>query len=238
MGEVVSLLSDARQAAAAPATTAAAEPGWHIDDWGRDDTLARLAARALRIGWSVTVGGVERLPAQRPAMLVTNARRFTLSSWFVALLSSSTERPVRFVGRPDSAPVGAVARRLGGLLARPDEVRGALADGSIVVISAAPTIDPRAVGAIDPVLVGAAVRADAAVFPVATSLAPLSRAARVEIGPAVKPPAGRRGPLREVELAERMQRRIAELLESSGTPRTGTPLDWIPVNLSALGGGA
>ena len=30
----------------------------------------------------------------------------------------ATGRPVRFVGRPDVAPVGALARRLGGLLAR------------------------------------------------------------------------------------------------------------------------
>lgn len=238
MGEVVSLLPDERIATPRPtADTADAEAGWHIDDWGRDDTLARLAARALHIGWSVTVGGVERLPKQRPAMLVTNARRLTLSSWFVALLASSTERPVRFVGRPDSAPVGALARRLGGLLARPDEVRGALADGQLVVVSAATTFDPRAVGAIDPVLLSAAVRADAPVFPVATSLAPLSRSARVEIGAAVRPPSGRRGPLREVELAERVRQRIAELIDATGTPRTGTPLDWIPLSLSALGEG-
>ena len=43
-------------------------------------------------------------------------------------LPASTGRPVRFVGRPDAAPIGALARRLGGLLARPDEVAGALRD--------------------------------------------------------------------------------------------------------------
>ena len=178
MGEVVSLLPDERIATPRPtADTADAEAGWHIDDWGRDDTLARLAARALHIGWSVTVGGGERLPKQRPAMLVTNARRLTLSSWFVALLASSTERPVRFVGRPDSAPVGALARRLGDQLARPDEVRGALADSQLVVVSAATTFD-RAVGA----SIGAAQRRGTCRcdgVPVATSLAPLSRSARV-----------------------------------------------------------
>lgn len=232
MGEVVELIPSTADPDVDDVVEPPAPAEWLIDDWGRDDRFARITAAVLKTAWSVTLGGAERLPKTRSAMLVTNARRFTLAPWFVSLLASSTERPIRFVGRPDTAPLGALARRLGGLLDRPDEIAGALADGQLVIAAASPTLDPRAVGTIDPEVIGIAVRAGAPIHPVATSLSPLSRSARIEIGPATRPPAGRRGPLAEIELAERLQRRIAELIEASGTPRTGTPLDWIPLGPS------
>ena len=141
---------------------------WDVDDWGRDDTLARVAGGLARLRWRTSVGGVAHVPTADPsarrsaggALLVANSRRFGLTTWLVALaLANATGRPVRFVGRPDTAPVGPLARRLGGLLARPDEVAGALRHGELVVIGAAGVFDPHAVGIIDHRLVGAAVAA-------------------------------------------------------------------------------
>ena len=97
-----------------------------------------------------------------------------MASVFAALaLTASTGRPVRFVGRPDAAPIGALARRLGGLLARPDEVAGALRAGELLVLGAQPTFHPRRVGRVDHRLVGAAVESRSAVFPAATVSSPV-----------------------------------------------------------------
>ena len=204
---------------------------------GRDHTLARIAGGAVRLRWSIVAGGHERLPESGPALVVVNARRFMLTPWFTALaLSRQLDRPVRFVGRPDTAPVGAFARRLGGLLARPDEVAAALRDGQILVVGATGTLDPRRVGDLDHRVIGAAVRTKSPVFPASVTVSPIGRSARIEIGDAVRPPHRRRGPFAELELAERLESVLAEQLDTSGAPRTGTPLDWIPVGFSLSGG--
>ena len=202
---------------------------WDVDDWGRDESMARIAARLNHLRWSTTIGGHERLPKRGGAVVVINSRRFALTPWFVALsLSDEIERPVRFVGRPDSAPFGSLARRLGGLLARPDEVAGALRDGQVLVIGASGTLDPRKLGDIDHRLVGPAVELNIPVFPAAVAVSQTSRSARIEIASAVKPSSKRRGPLSELELTDRVGNRIARLLKEFGGARTGTPLDWLP----------
>ena len=181
------------------------------------------------------VGGAERLPVRAGALIVVNARRYALAPIFTALaLTEATGRPVRFVGRPDIAPVGAFARRLGGLLDRPDEVAGALRAGELVVMGAHPTLHPRRVGRVDHRLIGAAVATKAPVFPAATASSPWSRSARVEIGAAVRPGRRRRGPLTELELADQVEQRIQRLLDELGGAQTGTPLDWLP--LCGMGG--
>lgn len=206
---------------------------WDVDDWGRDDMLARVVDRALRLRWSIAVGGAERLPAEGPGVVVVNTRQFMLTPWFVAItLSSELRRPVRFVGRPDTAPFGAVARRLGGLLARPDEVAGALRGGQLVVIGAEGVLDPRSVGEVDHRTLGAAVRAGSPVFPATVTVSPIGRSARLEVGTRVRPPRRRRGPFAELELADLLREVLTEQLDATGPPRTGTPLDWIPLSLS------
>ena len=101
-----------------------------VDDWGRDPALVRTMIRAARLRWDVTVGGDQRLPRRKGALIVVNARQLALAPIFSAFaLSEAVDRPVRFVGRPDTAPVGAFVRRIGGLLDHPDEVAGALAGG-------------------------------------------------------------------------------------------------------------
>jgi hypothetical protein len=206
---------------------------WDIDDWGRDDRLARMASRLVSLRWSIDIGGAARLPTESAGLIVVNARQFMLTPWFTALaLSRELRRPVRFVGRPDTAPIGALARRLGGLLARPDEVAGALRDGQLLVFGAEGVFDPRGVGEVDHTVVGAAVRTASPVYPATVSVSPIGRSARLDVGDAVRPPRRRRGPFAELELADRLREVLRDQLDAGGPPRTGTPLDWIPLSLS------
>ena len=206
-----------------------------VDDWGRDPGLVRTIIRASRLRWDVTVGGDQRLPRRKGALIVVNARPWALAPIYSALaLSEVVDRPVRFVGRPDTAPVGAFLRRIGALLDHPDEVAGALAAGQLVIMAAEHDERLRKVGRVDHALVGAALAAGVQVFAAATSSNPIGRAARLEIGGASRSPRRRRGPLSELELADQVGRDIELLLAEMGDIRTGTPLDWLP--LSGLGG--
>ena len=212
------------------------EPAGTVDDWGRDPGLVRSMMHLARVRWDVSVGGDQRLPRRKGGLVVVNTRRFALTPIFAAFaISEAVDRPVRFVGRPDTAPVGAFARRIGGLLDHPDEVGGALAAGQLVVMGAEPgEHGSDLVGLVDHAIVGAAVAAGVPVYPAATSSSPLMRAARVEIGTASRSPRKRRGPLTELELADRVRVDIALLLDELGELHTGTPLDWLPI--SGLGG--
>ena len=70
-----------------------------------------------RLRWNVAVNGHDRLPKRGGALIVVNTRRFALAPVFAALsIGGAIGRPVRFVGRPDIAPVGPLMQRLGGLL--------------------------------------------------------------------------------------------------------------------------
>ncbi len=219
----------------ASVTSLTDEQAGMIDDWGRDPGLVRMIIRASRLRWDVTVGGDQRLPRRKGALIVVNARALALAPIFSALaLSEVVNRPVRFVGRPDTAPVGAFVRRIGGLLDHPDEVAGALAAGELVVMGAEHNERLRKVGRVDHALVGGALAAGVQVFPAATTSNPIGRAARLEIGSPSRSPRRRRGPLSELELADQVGRDIELLLAEMGEIRTGTPLDWLP--LSGLGG--
>jgi hypothetical protein len=206
-------------------------PAGMVDDWGRDPALVATVIRLANVRWDVSVGGHQYLPRRKGALIVVNARRFALSPIYAALaLSETLHQPVRFVGRPDTAPVGAFSRRIGGLLDHPDEVAGALAGGQLVVMGA----EHGSIGRVDHTLVGAALSVGVSVYPAATSSSPLRRGARLEIGPASKSSRKRRGPLSELELADQVRADIAMLLDELGELHTGTPLDWLP--LSGLGG--
>ncbi|MET0325151.1 MAG: hypothetical protein ABW219_08015, partial [Ilumatobacteraceae bacterium] len=192
-----------RTAAEAAARQVAGVGAWQVDDWGRDPTLVNATIQLGRLRWDTAVGGQDRLPARAGALIVVNDRRYSMAPIFTALcLTAAIGRPVRFVGRPDVAPIGALARRLGGLLARPDEVAGALRAGELLVMGARPTLHPRRVGRVDHRLIGAAVATTSAVFPAASASSPWGRSARVEVGAAVRPGRKRRGPLIELELAD------------------------------------
>jgi len=187
-----------------------------VDDWGRDPALVRMLGPLVRLRWQVAVGGADLLPRRGGGLLVTNARRWSLSSVYVAAaLSEATGRVVRFAGRPDVAPVGAFMRRIGALIEHPDEVASALVNRELVVVSAAPTARVRDVGVIDPDLIGAAVIARVPVLPVASISSPFGRSARIEVT-APPRPRRRRGPLAEVELAEHIRRHLVATLDAMG----------------------
>ena len=211
------------------------EPAGALDDWGRDPLLVRNLMFAAQLRWSVSTGGDQHLPKRRGALIVVNSPRLLMAPLFTALaVSEAVDRPVRFVGRSDDDVFGALGRRIGALLDHPDEVAGALRADQLVVVGASPTRRPRDVGTIDHTLVGAALVSGVRVFPAATTSHPFRRKARVEIGPASRPPRRRRGPLSELELADKLRVDIGDLLDEMGDISTGTPLDWLP--LSPIGG--
>lgn len=222
----------ARAAGAAAAGTARSLRDWsggNVDDWGCDSHAVTRAFTVSRLRWDVAVGGTEHIPRRAGALIVANARSFSLAPVFAALaIGDAVGRPVRFVGRPDIAPIGPLLQRLGGLLPIEDELEGALHAGELVLLGAAHRRDNACAGPIDHKLVGAAVAARVRVLPAVTLSAPLSRAARVELGAPVARTRIRRGPLAELELADTLQRRIDELLAEFGGHMTGTLLDWIP----------
>ncbi|MDQ3738397.1 MAG: hypothetical protein M3337_04425 [Actinomycetota bacterium] len=209
--------------------------GVHIDGWGRDGIFVQRITTLANMRWHVTLGGVDRLPARAGALIIVNARMYSLAPVFTALaLGEATGRPVRFVGRPDTAPVGALMRRLGGLLEHPDEVRNALRAKEVVVIGTGRELHPQRVGRIDHRMVGAAVQERVRVHPAAATSSPFSRNARVEIGAEVNAGRSRRGPLAELELSDAARKRIRNLLEELGGWHTGPLFDWLP--MSGMGG--
>lgn len=210
------------------------EPADGTDDWGRDPVLVRNMMLLAQLRWDVSTGGDQRLPKRSGALIVVNAPRLSRSALFTAFaVSEAIDRPVRFVGRRDFPVLNALDRRVGGLIDHPDEVAGALRANEIVVIGATPSGGLRKVGSVDHTLVGAALATNTRVFPAATTSSPFARRARVEIGTATRPPRQRRGPLTELELADRVRFDIGELLSEMGDISTGTPLDWFP--LSGIG---
>lgn len=217
-----------RDSAAEPTTSSTEWTG--VDAWGRDPRLIGALAPLGRMRWDLVVGGDHHLASQRRgALLVNNGRRWSMSTLITVLaLGDSLDRPVRFAGRPDIAPVGPLLRRLGGLIDSPAEVAGALRHGELVVISTAPTGHHRHAGAVDPTLVAVARHEGVVVHPVATLATPLARRIRVEVGAAIRPRYKRRGPLGDLELAESARRGVQTMLDSLGGPRTGlAPIDWI-----------
>jgi hypothetical protein len=204
-------------------------PTHAVDDWGRDPALVQALSSLGHLRWQVSVGGAERLPVRGGALLVTNSRRLSMSAVYTAMaVGEATGRPVRFVGRPDIAPIGPLLRRIGGLLARPDEVEGALHHNELVVLPTAATRHPRHAGAVDVTLIAAALSTGAPVFPVASMSSPLGRSARVEIAPAVRPKRKRRGPLGDIEMAEAVQHHLQKVLDGLGGVRTGvSAIDYL-----------
>lgn len=205
------------------------------DDWGRDPVLVRNMMFLAQLRWAVSTGGDQHLPKRRGALVVVNAPRMSNSAVFTAFaISEAIDRPVRFVGRRALAPLAALDRRIGGLLDDPDEIAGALRADEIVVLGAATVPGLRSVGAVDHTVIGAALATSTRVFPAATTSSPFARGARVEIGPASRPPRKRRGPLTELELADRVRADIHDLLMEMGELNTGTPFDWLP--MTGIGG--
>lgn len=222
------------QAADAVGTAAGSVRVWtanEVDDWGRDNGIVNRAWAASRLRWNISVGGAEHIPKRKGALIVVNARRFALAPVFAALaIGAEVDRPVRFVGRPDVAPLGPAMQRLGGLLPIPREIESALRANELVVLGAATENTNRSAGVVDHRIVGSAVMAKVPSIPAATVSVPFRRAARVEIGAPIRLSRKRRGPLDELETADALQAHLDALLDEFGGALTGTPLDWMPFN--------
>jgi len=203
-------------------------PQLTVDEWGRAPRLVESLAPLAHLRWDVSVGGAHLVPKQGAALIVINTRRMALTPLSTALaLSEALDRPVRFAGRPDTVPFGPLLRRIGGLLARPEEIRGALRAGEIVIVGARATGNPRHAGAIDHELIAPAIRESVPLHIAATLSSPFDRNARVEVAGVLRLGHKRRGPLAEVELAEMAQRKLQDLLDEIGGTRTGLPLlNW------------
>ncbi|MEO6124309.1 MAG: hypothetical protein ABIR32_11420 [Ilumatobacteraceae bacterium] len=199
-----------------------------VDEWGRAPGLIDALAPLAHLRWDVSVGGAQLLPKSGAALIVINTRRMALTPLSTALaLGQELDRPVRFVGRPDTVPFGPFLRRIGGLLAQPDEIQGALRAGQVVLIGARSTTNPRHAGAVDHALIAPAIRENVPVHVAATLSTSFNRSARVEVGGALRAGRQRRGPLAEVELAEMAQRRLQDLLDEMGGARSGiSALNW------------
>lgn len=204
-------------------------PTHSVDDFGRDPHLVRRLSPLAHLRWDVSVGGIDHLPVRSGALLVCNTRPWALSDVMAAwAIGESAERPVRFVGRPDTAPLGPLMRRLGGLLARPDEIEGALRHHELVILGARSTTHARHAGPVHHELLRAAIITKVPVLPVAVTTSTIGRTARAEIGAAVRPRRTRRGPLAEVEMAEQVQHHLQRMLDGFGGLQTGlAPLDWL-----------
>jgi hypothetical protein len=154
-----------------------------------------------------------------PALLVCNARRMALNPLLVAwAIGRALDRPVRFAGLADVAPIGPVLRRLGGLLADPAEVDTALAGGEVVVVGTTATRDTRRAGRVPATLVEGAWTRHVPVHPVAVLGSALDRRVRVEIGRPVTTRRTRRGPLGPTELADATRGALQKLLDETAGP--------------------
>jgi 1-acyl-sn-glycerol-3-phosphate acyltransferase len=193
---------------------------YEVDPWGLDTDLVELASPFWSLRYGIDVDGAERLPADGPALLVAN-RRLGLSEPFVLSrgVRLATSRHVRCVGVPDVAPVGPALRRLGGVLARPDEVAGLLRDGQVVGVLLDRDVRQRAhAGAVPSALFAPAFELGVPVLPVAVVGRELGRRWRLRVGEPVTHPEGR-GPLAMAALADRARADVQQLLDEALPPR-------------------
>jgi hypothetical protein len=197
------------------ATVVPLRPG--LDDWGRDTTAVQVAHGLAMLRWSVSLGGGDHVPQHGGALVVASARQFAQTVPMVAwALQRRSGRPVRFVGRPDLAPLGPFVQRLGGLRLEPAEVSGALAHGDLVVVGTEAVRQTRRAGAVPEDLIACAWSMDLPVLPAAAVSSPFTRRARVELDAPVQPIHRRRGPLGPLELAEQVRRHLQSMLDELG----------------------
>jgi 1-acyl-sn-glycerol-3-phosphate acyltransferase len=188
-----------------------------VDPWGMDPELVDLARSLAAVRWSITVGGADHVPATGPALLVANRRLLAATPLLVAAaIGRATGREVRFTGIVDIAPIGPALRRVGGVLARPDEVAGLLRDGQLPAVWCAAR-SSRRVGAAPEPFLAAAMSTGAPVLPVAVIAPPLVRRVRVEVGPPVAP-RRRTGPLAVAELADAVRDAIQRIVDEASPP--------------------
>jgi hypothetical protein len=189
-----------------------------VDEWGLDRALVTALSPLLGLRWQVEVIGAEVLPARGPVLLVANcglgwSEPFVLSRG----VRLATGRFVRVAGMPDIAPVGPALRRLGGVLARPDEVAGLLRAGEMVGLTLGRSVRRHHAGAIRADIVAPVLATGADIVPVALIGRELARRWELVVGPAIERPTSW-GPLAVADLAERVRNGVQSLLDDAYPP--------------------
>ncbi|HEX2381294.1 MAG TPA: hypothetical protein VHI95_01555 [Acidimicrobiales bacterium] len=194
------------------------EGTYRVDEWGLDVDFVAAMSRLFALRWDIETTGADVLPTRGPVLLVANSR-FGLSEPFVFArgIQLATGRFLRMAGVPDIAPVGPTMRRLGGALARPDEVAGLLRAGQIVGLTLSPSVRRDRAGAVRADLVAAALDTRADIVPVALLGRELGRRWKLIVGPAIERPPSR-GPLAAAELADRVRGGVQSLLDDARSP--------------------
>jgi 1-acyl-sn-glycerol-3-phosphate acyltransferase len=190
-----------------------------IDPWGMDRDLVGVARWFAGLRWDITVGGADHVPSAGGALLVANRRPLGATPLLVAAaVGRATGRDIRFAGIVDIAPIGPVMRRLGGVIARPDEISGLLRAGHLPAVWCQPRITTsHRVGPAPVPYLAAALEAGVPVLPVAVIAPPLARQVRVEVGPAVRT-TRRPGPLAAAELADAIRAAIQRMVDEASPP--------------------
>jgi 1-acyl-sn-glycerol-3-phosphate acyltransferase len=203
-----------------------------VDEWGMDASMASVARDFAGLRWRASVGGAHHIPEDGGALVVANRRLFGATPLLVAAaLGRATGRAVRFVGIPDIAPAGPLLRRLGGVLARPDEVAGLLRAGELAaVFCEAHLTTSQRVGRVPDTYLAAALTEGAPVVPVAVLAPLLAYRVRVEVGPPV-PARHSGGPLATADLADAVRLSIQRMVDEA------TPPSWFFSRLSRAGRG-
>jgi hypothetical protein len=113
-----------------------------VDPWGLDVDVLDRVSRLVDLRWSIAVDGEHCIPADGPAVLVSERRLSPSEPAVVArAVRRSTGRVLRVVGIPDIAPVGPVLRRFGGVVDHPAEVASLLRAGELVLARRIPDLE-------------------------------------------------------------------------------------------------
>jgi hypothetical protein len=177
-----------------------------VDRWGFDARVAAALDPLTALRWPVRVRGVEAVPVSGPTVVVLARGLDPVAPAAVATaLRRATGRPARFLGLPDVAPVGPLLRRIGGAVARPEELAALLRAGHLVVLPLGRALRPGAARLDEDDLVPA-VNEGATVVPAALGGAGWRRAWVLDVAP----PVVRRG-AGPAALAEGVRQGIASL---------------------------
>lgn len=192
-----------------------------VDEWGLDPDVIGLLSPLVGLRWSVEAQWPERIPTDGPAVLVHN-RALGLSEAVVLArgVRQATGRHVRTAGLIDVAPITTFGRMLGGVVDRPDELRGLLRDGQLVALPLGRDVRPRRAGGLSASALAPALATGAPVVPVALVGRELGRRWRLLVGEPIAHPSGR-GPLAVADLVDAARSAVQGLLDSATGPLDG-----------------
>jgi 1-acyl-sn-glycerol-3-phosphate acyltransferase len=187
---------------------------YEVDLWGADSDWVDLFGALSFPFVRVRVDGIENLPEDGGAILVSNRRIGLGEPVAISVgIRKATGRLVRPAGAPDLSYVGPILRRFGMVRSSPVEVRSVVAAGEMVVVALTSEMRRRA-GTVSSDLLAPALDLGVPVLPVAVVGGELTGSWRVYIGGRLPAPSTlRRTPLAAAELADRARAGVQMLLD-------------------------